>query len=331
MPFKKIGLDPQDVVTQVALEVLSRSWSAAEAAKAFYIPQLAEEPDGFGIGVLVFDPDTYCKVGVTPRYKIYTAGDATLRRTIQSGGKVPMATLAVQLDRSNAIWTYAGERATHAPFNDVQHLLEGDGRPWHPFGNAGAIRVVARLFEADPDLDPRALWLRFVRKHGGNQGIDIDASVAESEQLTCDVNRAAGLLMRSRKKFPPGVDAAVNLYCEFCATRLDIADMLRLYAYLANDGIGLDGNPVLPVRYALELREVLRSTGAYEETVQLMRQLVPLKPLAIKTAVSGYIVLVCEGMVVVVCDPRKNDAGNSVPGIYALRRLAERFAQAKGW
>ena len=139
-----------------------------EGEVADYIPELANiDPDKYGISLHCFDDQEYA------------LGDSREKFSIQSISKVLTLSLAVS-QMGDRIWDRVDVEPSGDPFNSLVQLEYERGIPRNPLINAGAI-VVADVLISILD-NPKDDLLRFVRSICGNDGIDFNPKVADSER-----------------------------------------------------------------------------------------------------------------------------------------------------
>src|SRR5690554_732968 len=135
---------------------------------AAYIPELASvDPNQFGVHLKTIEG------------KGYSYGDAEKRFSIQSIAKVLSFVLAYGRLKSD-VWKRTNLEPAGTPFNSLLQLEVDRGIPRNLFINAGAILICDILVS---ELEnPKDEILAFVRALSGNDSIDYNPRVAQSEK-----------------------------------------------------------------------------------------------------------------------------------------------------
>lgn len=279
---------------------------------ADYIPSLGKvDPKHFGIAV------------VDNAGRVFTAGDADIPFSIQSVSKVFTLTMALQ-KHGDELWKRVGREPSGSAFNSIVQLESEGGIPRNPFINAGAI-VVSDVVLAE--ADPRAAIgdvLRFVRMLAGDDSIEIDGEVANSEAATGFRNVALANYMKSFGNMDPYVDGALKLYFHQCALSLSCRQLAMAGRYLMHDGRHPDnGEQIVSPILARRINALMLMCGHYDGSGEFAFRV----GIPGKSGVGGGILAIVPGKAsIAVWSPGLNTRGNSKLGTGALERLAEATA-----
>lgn len=298
------------IVDEIAADL---SAASDRGAVANYIPELAK-----------VDPDQFALALVTAEGELVVAGDHETPFSIQSVSKV--FTLALALgDRGDAVWTRVGREPSGDPFNSIVQLEHERGRPRNPFINAGAIAVTDMLVGAGGARETIGDILRFVRRLAGDETVQIDRMVAQSEQETGFRNAALANFMRNFGVTTRPPEESLRVYYHQCAIAMTAAQLACAARFLAFDGrIGPDGAEVVTPLQARQINALMLTCGHYDGSGEFAFRV----GLPGKSGVGGAIMAVAPGKAAIAAwSPGLNRVGNSQLGTRALEMLAERT----GW
>jgi glutaminase len=295
----------RDPITS-ALEALLRECvhDAPGGALADYIPELAHaDPDWFGIVLESHDGDAYA------------AGDAGTAFTIQSISKPFVYALALEQLGLDAVDAHVGCEPSGEPFNAIS-LEPGTGRPVNPMVNAGAILTTALV---DGGFERIAHGLSAF----AGRPLQVDEAVYASEHRTGDRNRAIAHLMRGAGSLTADVEETLDAYFRQCALLVSAADLAVMAATLANSGRDpVSGERVVREDTAQHVLSMMAMCGMYDAAGAWMLRV----GLPAKSGVSGGVLAVSPGQFGIgLFSPPLDARGNSVRGVLACERLAERF------
>jgi glutaminase len=288
-------------------EVWREAGQRDEGELATYIPELARaDRSTFGLALASLDG---C---------VYSAGRIE-EFTIQSVSKPFVYALALADQGIDAVWARVGVEPTGNAFNTIS--VDGQGRPFNPMVNAGAI-VTTSLVAGDSPAE------QFDRVHEGlsafaGRQLAVDERVFESERSTGDRNRAIGFLLRSVGALEQDVDSALSVYFRQCSLLVDARDLAVMAATLANGGVNpLTGEAVVPASVVSRVLTVMSTCGMYDFAGEWLYRV----GLPAKSGVSGGIAAAQPGRLGFgahspLLDPR----GNSVRGIAACELLSHRL------
>jgi glutaminase len=300
----------QDIINAIVTEIDAQS---DRGAVANYIPALARVDAGqFGLAMVMADG------------RVYAAGDADTPFSIQSISKVFTLTMAMQRVGED-LWKRVGREPSGSAFNSIVQLENEAGIPRNPLINAGAI-VVSDIVMGSTTL--RAAIddiLGFVRDLAGDDSIEIDREVAESEAGTGFRNVALANYMRSFGNMAHRVDDALQVYFNQCAMAMSCRQLALAGRYLMQDGVHPTGaGAVVSPIQARRINALMLTCGHYDGSGEFAFRV----GIPGKSGVGGGILAIVPGKAsIAVWSPGLNSRGNSKLGTRALERLAE----ATGW
>jgi len=277
---------------------------AAPGALADYIPELSRaDPSLFGIVLESHEGDAYA------------VGDATMPFTIQSISKPFVYALALEELGLDAVDERVGTEPSGEPFNAIS-LEPGTGRPANPMINAGAILTTSLV---DGGFERIASGLSAF----AGRPLEVDDAVFESECRTGDRNRAIAHLMRGAGSLTAPVDDVLDAYFRQCSLLVTAADLAMMAATLANAGRHpVSGAHVVREDTAQHVLSMMAMCGMYDAAGAWMLRV----GLPAKSGVSGGVMAVSPGQFGIgLFSPLLDAAGNSVRGVLACERLADRF------
>lgn len=275
--------------------------SVGDGHVADYIPALAKvNPNQYAISICTVDGQTY------------NIGDFNTKFSIQSISKVfTLAMLAPKMGKE--LWKHVGREPSGNQFNSLVQLEYENGIPRNPFINAGALVITDWLYKYDKDL--RGSLLSFVRELSGDEDINYNNVVAESEYLTGERNKALAHLMKSFGNFSSSVKEIIKIYCLQCSLEMSTLQLAKSFLFLANRGNLLNGKEIIGARNVKRINALMLTCGLYNESGDFAYRVgVPGK-----SGVGGGIVAVIPGKLsIAVWSPELNKNGNSYRGIATL-------------
>jgi len=275
---------------------------------ANYIPALARiNPQKFGATI------------VTIKGEAFHYGDAQETFSIQSISKVYALILA--LDKiGDELWSRVGREPSGSAFNSIVQLEKEQGIPRNPLINSGALAVTDVLLENSTADLCNVEMLSFIRKLSGDNSIEIDAEVAQSEKETAHRNAGLAEFMKSFKNINGAVDNVLDTYCSHCAIAMNCEQLARSFLFLANEGKDpLSGTQVVSQKRARRIKSILMLCGHYDASGDFAFRV----GLPGKSGVGGGIVAVVPNIAsIAVWSPCLNNNGNSHAGTAALEAIA---------
>jgi len=290
-------------------EAHARYKGLSDGKNADYIPILTTVPSELFAVVIVDGSDG----------KVYQAGDADYKFSIQSVSKPFTAALVMAQQGPQAIREKIGVEPTGLPFNSRMAIeLYPEQRSVNPLVNAGAIAAVS-LVQATSEQDR---WNKIIDNFNGYAGTELTVleEVYDSEYETAFGNRAIANLLFNYGRLYSDAEEALRVYTRECSVGVSARDLGMMGATLANGGV----NPVtdrrmLPAEHVPELLAIMATAGFYDESGEWMFT----AGLPAKTGVGGGIVAVVPGRFAIAAfSPRLNEAGNSVRSLNAIRDIA---------
>jgi glutaminase len=302
--------DLQTIVADIHAELAPRR---GEGRVADYIPALARvDPKRFGIAVVDLEG------------RAALAGDARTPFSIQSISKVFTLTLA--LKRSGAdLWTRVGREPSGSAFNSIVQLEAEKGVPRNPLINAGALVVTDTLLDGRGPRTAAAEIVAFLRGLAGDESVETDGEVADSEARTGFRNASLANFIRSFGNIRNPVDEVLGVYFGQCAIATSCLGLARAGLFLANGGVDpLGGRRILDEAGARRVCAVMMTCGHYDASGDFAFRV----GLPGKSGVGGGILAVApKRAAICVWSPGLGPAGTSLLGALALEKLSARM----GW
>ncbi len=272
---------------------------------ADYIPELAHvNPDHFGVHLTTIEGDNYCY------------GDSDVRFSIQSIAKVFSFVLAYSIVKSD-IWERMDLEPAGTPFNSLVQLENDKGIPRNPFVNAGGI-VVCDILVSELK-DAKSETLEFIRSLSGNNDINFNPKVSESEKSSGYRNYALVNFMKSFGNIKNDIDTVMDLYFSICSIEMSCKELSESFLFLANNGkVVHSGQQILSPSRTKRTNALMQTCGFYDEAGQFTFKV----GLPGKSGVGGGIVAIHpQKYVISVWSPRLNVKGNSYLGMLFLEEF----------
>jgi glutaminase len=237
--------------------------------------------------------------------------------TIQSMSNPFTFALALNACGPERVFERVGAEPSGDEFNAV--TLDGEGKPFNPMVNAGAVAVAGLLHETHGADAFEFIREKFSELAGAD--LDVDEAVYESEMETAHRNRAMAHLMKLNDVIRGDVDEVIDVYTKQCSLRVNAKQLAMMAATLAN--IGINPTTEVPVVDSLSVRHTLSTMFACGMYNYAGRWAVDVGMPA-KSGVSGGVFAVVNRQLGIASySPRLDGRGNSVRGIEACVRLAE--------
>ncbi len=302
---------PRDeLVKTVVNEAYAMFRNDTAGKNADYIPYLAKvNPKLFGIAV------------VTTDNKVYTLGDVEYSFSIQSISKVFTLALAMQEKGAERVFTQVGSEPTGRPFNSVEAVVDLPTHTGNPLVNAGAIATTSLISGASPEEKWKKI-LSFYSKTAGQELSLID-EVYKSEAATNLGNRAlAALLLRYNRIYSDPLES-VDLYTKQCSVGINVAQLARMGATLANNGVQpVTGEQLIRAADVPKILATMTMAGLYDGSGSWAWHV----GLPAKSGVGGGILAVVPGKgAVAVFAPPLDEAGNSVKAQKVITYIANKL------
>ncbi len=294
-------MDYNSILRKIKVELSAQKYQGEVAS---YIPELLSvSPDKFGMHLCCLHSGTY------------GFGDHEEQFSIQSISKVFGLTFAMSL-MGDRLFQRVDVEPSGDAFNSLTLLEYENGIPRNPFINSGALLVsdVLTSYLENPKED----FLKFIHEITGDDTIQINKAVFESEKTHGDRNMALLHLMKSFGNIKNDVDRVLELYIYQCSITMSCQQLAKAFAVFANKGVTLDGKKILSPVHTKRVNAIMQTCGFYDEAGEFSFRV----GLPGKSGVGGGIVAVHPGQYAVsVWSPPLNPKGNSELGMYALERL----------
>lgn len=268
------------------------------------IPELASvNPDKFGIYLTTIDNQDF---GV---------GDFEEKFSIQSVSKALSVAMAFSfLDEK--VWQRVGVEPSGNPFNSLVQLEYEKGIPRNPFINAGAL-VIADILVSELK-NPKQDFLAFIRILSGNESINYNERVAQSEKDTGYRNAALCNFLKSFGNIKNEVEVVLDFYFHQCSIEMTCKELAHSFFFFANEGKTKSGNQILSKSQVKRLNALMQTCGFYDESGEFTYKV----GLPGKSGIGGGIAaLYPNHFSVATWSPRLNEKGNSELGMAALELL----------
>lgn len=281
---------------------------------ADYIPELKKvDPKLLG----------FCITDINGRE--YKFGDYDYKFTIQSISKIIILTCCLMDNSIDEIKEKVSFEPTSNAFNSIVDLeIKNSNKPLNPFINSGAITCVSLIKEKDFD-EKFCRVLDFIRALSGNNAINCNKAVYESESATGSRNRSLAYYMKSTGIIDADVDLEklLNTYFKICSIEISTVDLSKIALIFANDGV----SPITNKRYfSKEIAKVVNATmalcGMYDESGEIAVS----AGVPSKSGVGGGILsVVPKNMGIGIFGPSLNKKGSSVAGVKVLEMISKEF------
>lgn len=288
-------------------KVLTKNGNVAK-----YIPALGKA-DPNNLGVCVADIEG----------NLFTAGDYDKKFTIQSISKAITLMLAIMDNGVEDTFDIVGMEPTGDAFNSIIKLeIVSPSRPLNPMINAGAIAITS-MIKGDNSNEKFKRILDFFRLISGNDKLDINQEVYESEKATGDRNRSMAYFMRDVGIFEGDVEDILDVYFKQCSIEVDCIDIAKIGLFLANSGkIPHTGERITTENIARIVKTFMVTCGMYNASGEFAINV----GIPSKSGVGGGIMgSVPHKMGIGVYGPALDSKGNSIGGIEILSQLSKKF------
>ncbi|RLP87747.1 glutaminase A [Geobacillus stearothermophilus] len=270
------------------------------------------------------DPNELSIAVYTPDGKVASAGDVTVKVTLQSISKI-IALALVLIDRGeDEVFRKVGMEPTGDPFNSIAKLEEVQpAKPLNPMINAGALAVTHMIRGRSVEERLERL-LAFVRRLAGNEQIAYSEEVARSEFETAFLNRSLCYFLKQHRIIDEDVEELMDLYTKQCAIEMTCIDLARIGLVFALDGRDPhSGERLMPLDVARICKTFMVTCGMYNASGEFAIKI----GIPAKSGVSGGILAAVPGRCGIgIFGPALDDKGNSLTGIKLLERLARTYS-----
>lgn len=299
--------DLQSVVDEIVAQMKVVDAFGKAASHVEGISEL--ETGEFGIAVVTADG------------ALVTGGKAEQSFPLQSISKVFAYTLALRAD-TETILKRVGREPSGDPFNSIVDLERMKGIPRNPYINSGALVVVDAVL-ARPKGHGGAKSVRAMLEEEVGEKLGRMVEIVEADGKTGGFqNRAHAHLAKGYKNLESDVEAVMAAYVENCAICLDCRQLALAGRYLMRDR--RSGATEEEARLARRVNALMMTCGMYDGSGEFAFRV----GIPAKSGVGGGILAIAPGKAsIATWSPGLDDNGNSVLGMLALERLAERM----GW
>ncbi len=301
----------RELVEAVVREAYDKFKTDTNGKNADYIPYLAQvDSKLFGIAV------------VTTDNQVFTLGDVKYSFSIQSISKVFTLALAMEELGPNKVFEKVGSEPTGRPFNSPLAVVDMPTHTGNPLVNAGAIATTSLISGRDAE-DKWNKILNFYSKAAGEKLVLID-EVYKSEAATNTGNKALSMLLAKYDRIYADPFESVDIYTKQCSVGVNAAQLARMGATLANNGVNpLTGEQVIKREDIPHILSTMTMAGLYDGSGGWAWHV----GLPAKSGVGGGIVAVVPGKgAIAVFAPPLDEAGNSVKAQEVIEYVAQKLS-----
>lgn len=288
-------------------EMLDGVRSDDSGERAAYIPELANaDPDRLGVAVTTLDGETYC------------SGDTATEFSIQSISKPFVYALALTDRGMDGVLARVGVEPSGEPFNEIS--LDGEGRPFNPMINAGAIATHSLVGpEGATDGERLERVIDGLSAFAGRR-LSVDDQVCSSEFGHAHRNLAIAHMLRGNDVLEDEPHGVVDGYTRQCSLSVTARDLSVMAATLANDGVNpVTGDRVVPGDVVRQVLSVMLTCGMYDAAGDWVTQV----GIPAKSGVAGGLIGALPGQLgMATLSPRLDSHGNSVRGLSLFNRFS---------
>ncbi|NNV06937.1 glutaminase A [Geobacillus sp. C56-T2] len=260
----------------------------------------------------------------TPDDEVVSAGDVTVKVTLQSISKILALALVLMDHGEDDVFRKVGMEPTGDPFNSIAKLEEVQpAKPLNPMINAGAL-AVTHMIRGRSVEERLGRLLAFVRRLAGNEQITYSKEVAQSEFETAFLNRSLCYFLKQHGIIDEDVEELMDLYTKQCAIEMTCIDLARIGLVFALDGRDPhSGKPLMPLDVARICKTFMVTCGMYNASGEFAIKI----GIPAKSGVSGGILAAVPGRCGIgIFGPALDEKGNSLTGIKLLERLSKTYS-----
>ena len=301
----------RELVEAAVKEAYEKFKNDANGKNADYIPYLAQvDSKLFGVAV------------VTTDNQVFTLGDVNYSFSIQSISKVFTLALAMEELGSNKVFEKVGSEPTGRPFNSPLAVVDMPTHTGNPLVNAGAIATTSLISGRDAE-DKWNKILNFYSKAAGEKLVLID-EVYKSEAATNTGNKALSMLLAKYDRIYADPFESVDIYTKQCSVGVNAAQLARMGATLANNGVNpATGEQVIKREDIPHILSTMTMAGLYDGSGGWAWHV----GLPAKSGVGGGIVAIVPGKgAIAVFAPPLDEAGNSVKAQEVIEYVTEKLS-----
>ena len=301
----------RELVEAAVKEAYEKFKNDANGKNADYIPYLSQvDSKLFGVAV------------VTTDNQVFTLGDVNYSFSIQSISKVFTLALAMEELGSNKVFEKVGSEPTGRPFNSPLAVVDMPTHTGNPLVNAGAIATTSLISGRDAE-DKWNKILNFYSKAAGEKLVLID-EVYKSEAATNTGNKALSMLLAKYDRIYADPFESVDIYTKQCSVGVNAAQLARMGATLANNGVNpATGEQVIKREDIPHILSTMTMAGLYDGSGGWAWHV----GLPAKSGVGGGIVAIVPGKgAIAVFAPPLDEAGNSVKAQEVIEYVTEKLS-----
>jgi glutaminase len=298
-------------VEAVVKEAFEKFKNDANGKNADYIPYLAQvDSKLFGVAI------------VTTDNQVFTLGDVNYSFSIQSISKVFTLALAMEELGPNKVFEKVGSEPTGRPFNSPSAVVDMPTHTGNPLVNAGAIATTSLISGRDAE-DKWNKILNFYSKAAGEKLVLID-EVYKSEAATNTGNKALSMLLAKYDRIYADPFESVDIYTKQCSVGVNAAQLARMGATLANNGVNpATGEQVIKREDIPHILSTMTMAGLYDGSGGWAWHV----GLPAKSGVGGGIVAIVPGKgAIAVFAPPLDEAGNSVKAQEVIEYVTQKLS-----
>jgi glutaminase len=300
----------RELVESVVREAYDKFKTDTNGKNADYIPYLAKVDSRlFGIAI------------VTTDNQVLTLGDVTYSFSIQSISKVFTLALAMEELGPDKVFEKVGSEPTGRPFNSPLAVVDMATHSGNPLVNAGAIATTSLISGKDEGEKWNKI-LTFYSKAAGEKLVLID-EVYKSEAATNTGNKALSMLLAKYERIYADPFESVDIYTKQCSVGVNAAQLARMGATLANNGVNPStGEQVIKREDIPHILSTMTMAGLYDGSGGWAWHV----GLPAKSGVGGGIVAIVPGKgAIAVFAPPLDEAGNSVKAQKVIEYVTQRL------
>lgn len=276
---------------------------------ADYIPALARQQPEIN-AVAVYQIGGEC----------ISSGQIDFFFTLQSVSKVLALAVALMEHGEEAVFSRVGMEPSSDPFYSISKLeMEKPAKPLNPMINAGALAVTNMIGGKDSGEKVKKM-IDLSCELTGEETIQYDQEVARSEFESAFLNRSLCYFMKQNGIITGSVEELLDAYTKQCAILMNVKQLAKIGAILANDGKDPHTNKeMIPAHYARICKTFMVTCGMYNASGSFAIKV----GIPAKSGVSGAILGVVKNQGgVAVFGPALDEKGNSVVGVKLLEILS---------
>jgi len=253
---------------------------------------------------------------------VFTLGDVNYSFSIQSISKVFTLALAMEELGPNKVFEKVGSEPTGRPFNSPLAVVDMPTHTGNPLVNAGAIATTSLISGRDAE-DKWNKILTFYGKAAGERLVLID-EVYKSEAATNTGNKALSMLLAKYDRIYADPFESVDIYTKQCSVGVNAAQLARMGATLANNGVNpATGEQVIKREDIPHILSTMTMAGLYDGSGGWAWHV----GLPAKSGVGGGIVAIVPGKGAIAdFAPPLDEAGNSVKAQEVIEYVTQKLS-----